>query len=209
MPKLFLSQLDWRFATKKFDRKKPVTKKDLLQILKAIQYAPSSFGIQPYHVYVVSNRNLQKQIKLWSWLQSQVSDCQYLLVFCARTDLHHRVTQYVNLQAGEHFLDRFKKLALEKGTQAAMQVNFHDHQAKLAWAAKQTYIALGFAVAACMELEIDCCPLEGFNPHLTAKWLKSPTHLQTVVLLAIGYRESEPKASKIRFPESDLFTFIN
>jgi len=34
----------------------------------------------------------------------------------------------------------------------------------LTWASKQVYIASGFALAACTELEIDSCPMEGFDP---------------------------------------------
>ena len=33
----------------------------------------------------------------------------------------------------------------------------------LNWSARQAYLALGFALAACAELQIDSCPMEGFE----------------------------------------------
>jgi nitroreductase/dihydropteridine reductase len=78
----------------------------------------------------------------------------------------------------------------------------------VAWAAKQTYIALGFALAACAELGIDSCPMEGFNPAEVDKILNLPENLKTQAFLAVGYRAEGPAQPKVRFPESDIFEKI-
>ena len=58
----------------------------------------------------------------------------------------------------------------------------------LAWSAKQTYIAHGFALAACAELEIDSCAMEGFDPNALDAILGLPATQKSVVMLPIGYR---------------------
>ncbi|MCH7492822.1 nitroreductase family protein [Patescibacteria group bacterium] len=75
------------------------------------------------------------------------------------------------------------------------------------WAQRQTYIALGFGLAACAELKIDSCPMEGFQKDEADKALKLPSYLKSTALLAIGYRQDDPTRPKLRYPESDLFSF--
>ena len=87
----FLSQLDWRFATKNFDASKPITDDTLAKIERAIQMAPSAFGIQPYHVVIVTNQSLREKLKDASYSQPQVAEASALLVFCARTDINDRI----------------------------------------------------------------------------------------------------------------------
>lgn len=83
----FISQLNWRYATKKFDTAKKVSDSDLEKILEAIRMAPASVGLQSYHVYVVTNQELKDKIQAVSWNQAQIGTSSHLLVFAARTDL--------------------------------------------------------------------------------------------------------------------------
>jgi nitroreductase len=79
----------------------------------------------------------------------------------------------------------------------------------LSWSAKQAYIAQGFALAACAELEIDSCPMEGFDPVAVAQILGVPDHETVVVMLPIGYRAAdESPRPKSRFSRDSLFTEI-
>lgn len=83
----FLTNLDWRYATKKFDTEKVVSDENLEQILNAIHKSPASVGLQAYHIYVVTNQEKKDKIQAVSWNQAQVGSCSHLLVFAARTDL--------------------------------------------------------------------------------------------------------------------------
>ncbi len=200
----FLNNLEWRFATKKFKLKKKVSAKNLAQILEAIRFSPSSNGLQPYHIIVVTDQKLKDKIKKYSFLQNQVSDCSHLLIFCARTDLKKRINDYVEFASAG---DETKKLALQKFKLAKIQsVGKLKTPEALAWSTKQTYLALGFALAAVAELKIDSCPIEGFLPKEVDKLLKLPKYLKSVAMLTIGYRAQEPKRPKFRYPKSDLFS---
>jgi nitroreductase len=83
----FLTNLSWRYATKKFDTSRKVSDADLDSILEAIRLTPTSFGMQPYHFYVVSNQEVKDKIQAVSWNQPQIGTSSHLIVFTARTDL--------------------------------------------------------------------------------------------------------------------------
>ena len=76
------------------------------------------------------------------------------------------------------------------------------------WSSKQCYIALGFGLAAAAELKIDSCPMEGFDKKAVDKILNLPPHLNSMVFLAIGNRQEDPKRPKTRFADDDIFTHI-
>jgi len=152
----FLSQLQWRFATKKFDPKKTMPDTDLQTILEAIRLSPSSFGLQQYHVYVIQNKKIQNDLMKLSYLQRQVAEASAVLVFCARTDIKKRINDYEQLTTQGKLTEKLK-FAPVKLIMNTM-VGRRKGQELLAWSTHQTYIALGFALAACAELKIDSCP---------------------------------------------------
>ena len=56
-----IEALNWRYATKSFDQTKKVSENDLNEILEAIRLAPSSFGLQPWKLIVVDNKQIRKK----------------------------------------------------------------------------------------------------------------------------------------------------
>lgn len=201
----FISKLDWRFATKKFDTTKSISDAHLSTILSAIQKAPTSYGLQPFHVEVVRNVEIKEKLKAVAYGQSQLTDAPVTLVFCARTDVVQRIDSMIDLMAPTEELKKNFE-----GYKAMMHgsIDSRTPEEVFAWVSKQAYIALGFALAACAELEIDSCPMEGFVNAEVDKVLGLPEHLKSVAFLTIGYRGEEPAYPKFRFPESDLFTQI-
>lgn len=206
MTQSFLQNLNWRFATKKFDNTKPLSDEDLKQILWAIKLAPTSYGLQPFHVYVVTNPEIREKIRTTAWGQPQITDASVLLVFTALTDVFNRIDQSVNLaiEKAKYPADKAKNY----GDMMRESLSHLTPELAQAWSAKQAYIALGFAMAACAELEIDSCPMEGFNALEVDKILNLPDNKKTIALLPLGYRASEPDSAKLRFPDSDLFTKV-
>ena len=77
-----LENLNWRYATKKMNGTiVPQDKVDT--ILEAARLAPSSSGLQPYEIIVISNKELLEKIKPVANGQTQITDCSHLLVFAA------------------------------------------------------------------------------------------------------------------------------
>lgn len=200
----FLQNLNWRHATKAFDPNKTVSDEDLARLKEAIQMAPTSFGLQPFHVKVITDPALRAKIRPVAWDQAQITDSSHLLVFCARTDVLDRINEYFEIATGGNADTRAAMKGYEDlmvGSLSPRSVEDIRH-----WADKQTYIAHGFALAACAEMQIDSCPIEGFDPAAVDEILELPDHLHSVVMMPIGYRAEEPKHGKVRYPESDLFS---
>lgn len=201
----FIENLGWRYATKKFDVEKKVTAENLEKILEAMRLAPSSFGLQPYHFYVVANtpENQEKlqAIKTASWGQAQIDTCSHLIVMAGRNDLMMVEDAYFNLLSAGEASARANLAEYEK-----MVVDFIP-KVTVEWSKKQVYIALGFAMAACAELAVDSCPMEGFDGQKVAEILGLPANHETTVLLPIGYRAAdEVLRPKVRFSQYQLFT---
>ena len=199
----FISQLNWRYATKKFDSRE-VPAADLEKIVEAIRMAPTSYGLQPFHVTVVRNSELREKLKGAAYGQEQLVTGSHVLVFSTRTDIDVVLDEYFTLASGGNIEVRTAMKGYEdmaKGSVASKSV------ADLkAWTAKQAYIALGFGLAAAAELEIDAAPMEGFDPSQAKEILALKETLDPVVLLVLGYRDpSDMIRPKTRFPAEELF----
>ncbi|MBI5754397.1 NAD(P)H-dependent oxidoreductase [Candidatus Peregrinibacteria bacterium] len=202
----FLNNLDWRNAEKNFDPTKKVSDNDLAKILHAIRMAPSSWGVQPYHIFVIGDQTTKLKLKGKGYNQQQYQDSSHVLVFCGRNDLASRVDKYFEIASNGDPIQRKSMEAYEKMMRGSMESK--NPEEGMNWAYRQTYLALGFGLAACAELKIDACPMEGFDPSGFAEILKLPSDIKAVATMSIGYRKELPHSAKIRFPEDDLFTKI-
>jgi nitroreductase len=199
----FLSNLEWRYAAKKFDTTKKVSDEDFNKILEAIRLTPTSFGMQPYHFYIVTNQEKKDAIQAASWHQPQVGSCSHLIVMCARNDLMAVKDEYFDAVSGGNEEIRTSLSGFEQ-----MVTGFLPN-ASPEWAKKQVYIAQGFALAACAELQIDSCPMEGFDAAAVAKILDVPSNLDVAVMIPVGYRAvDEHPRPKFRFTKEKLFTEV-
>jgi nitroreductase/dihydropteridine reductase len=200
----FLNHLEWRHATKAFDKTKAVSDDHLEKILQAIRMAPTSFGLQPFHVEVIKDQTLREKLLPHAWNQKQVITCSALLVFVARTNLEGRITGYIDTASGGNAEIKAKMQDYEKIMRSTFNGRTQDELK--AWAQKQAYIALGFGLAACAELQIDSCPMEGLVGPEFDKILGLEKDHFSSVMLAIGYRDPAVHSlPKVRFPEKDLF----
>ncbi len=186
----FTSNLEWRRAVKHFG----TGEVDTTPILQAMINAPSSFGLQPYKILAVTNKELKEKLKPVSYNQPQVTECQTLFILCARTDVETRGEEY--LKATED---------VSRGMRDMLMGFIKYLPDKTAWATKQAYIALGFGLAAAAEYKIASCPMEGFSSVDVAKILDLPSNLVPVVYLAVGEAtEEDGTYPRFRFSESDL-----
>ncbi|HWQ60623.1 MAG TPA: NAD(P)H-dependent oxidoreductase [Candidatus Fimivivens sp.] len=199
----FLDHLDWRFATKKFDPEKRVSDESVAKILEAIRMTPSAYGLQPYHVRVVTDAETKKKLSDASYGQPQPSDASHVLVFFSRTDIMNRIDAYAKLVFGD---EAGSEQAVKMVGRFRQMAGRYEGSAGADWAARQTYIALGFALAAAAELEVDSCPMEGCDFSAVKGIFDLPEIFTPALLLPIGYRMDGSARPKARFPKEDLFT---
>jgi nitroreductase len=210
-PKL-IENLNWRYATKKFDHTKKISATDWKAIEEALVLTPSSYGLQPWKFIVVQNQEIKDKLTAASWNQKQVSECSHMLVLAA---LNKMSTSYV-----EHFIARTAEVrgmnvADLGGFQSMLVKNIVEgNQVKnvTEWATKQCYIALGNAMTVASVLGIDACPMEGIDPQKYDEILNlKGSDYQTVVALPLGYRDSSDKyatSKKVRFSSQEIVQYI-
>jgi len=206
-----LDLLNWRYATKSMNGK-TVPQEKLDYILEAARMAPSSSGLQPYEILVISNRELLERIRSIGFNQSQITDCSHLLVFASWDGYTpEKIASVLDRTVAERgqpagTMDDYKKMLWD----------LYEPRGK-AWqavhTAKQAYIGFTLALVAAAEQGVDATPMEGFDPEeldkilgLTEKGLKS------AVILPIGYRDAENdwlvQMKKVRKPMQEFVTVV-
>lgn len=200
----------WRYATKKFDPKKEISKETLGGLLEVLRLSPSSFGLQPWKFIVVKDAGLRKQLRPHAWNQPQITDASHLIVLCAKTSID---AAYI-----KEFISRSAKangIAVEalKDYQD-MMLGFVKNQTPeqiAVWMSRQVYIALGLLLGECARQKIDACPMEGFDGQKFDEILKLKEQgLHATVLCAVGYRavdDAYASHAKVRFSESEVVVF--
>lgn len=183
-----LEQLNWRYATKKMDATKVVPQDKLDVIIEAIRMAPTSSGTQPFELIVVTNPEKLAALQEAAGGQAQITDGSHLLVFAAwdnyTADRIDAVTD-LNVEARGD-------LPMLNAYYENLKNNYLPREAEVnyAHAARQAYIALGVALVAAAEQEVDSTPMEGFDPVKVDEILGlSKRGLRSVVLLPLGYRD--------------------
>ena len=207
----YIEQLNWRYATKKFDSSKQVSESNMEKLLDAIQLSASSYGMQPYEVMVVKDQETRKKLHPAAFEQPQILDANYVLVFTANTKID------------EAYLDRYLNNIAETRNMSLDDLSgmkdmimgsiiSRTNAEKVEWASKQAYIALGNLLSAAAYYQIDVCPMEGFNPSEFDDILKlSDKDLTSVVIATVGYRHEDDglqNAKKVRKPKGELFNRI-
>ena len=208
----FLKNLNWRYATKKYDTSKKITQDELHQILEAIRMAPSSNGFQPYDVVVVNNVDLREKLKAAAYNQVQVTEASHFLVFAAWDNItEHNLGKVFDVLAevrgpSEALAER-RKSSIAGFAAKPAEANFQH-------AAQQAFIGLGFALAAAAELKIDSSPMGGFDPAKFDEILALKARgLRSVVVMGLGHRDPAGdwlvNLKKARRPKSEMFIEMN
>lgn len=206
-----LENLNWRYATKKYDPTKKVSEENINKIKEAIRLSASSYGLQLFKVLDIQSPEIREQLKPASWGQPQITDASHLLVFCGYNDVKdEHIDEYMQLKADTQNFDVSALKGYGDFVKGKMSENSIDQ--KQAWTAKQTYIALSSALMASAELKIDSTPMEGFEPDQYSEILGlEEKGLKAAVLLAVGYRSDEDETqhgAKVRKSSDALFEII-
>lgn len=207
-----LDKLNWRYAAKAMNGEK-VEQEKIDNIIEAISLSPTSSGLQPFEVIVITNQELKEKIRPISWNQSVITDCSHLLVFAAwdtytpeRINKMFDLTNTVRGFKNEGW-ENYRQMLLSSYPQKDAEVNFNH-------AAKQAYIAFSQAISAAAFQGVDTTPLEGFDADALDEILGlREKGLRSCVMLPIGYRDAENdwlvNLKKVRKSKEDLVTVID
>ena len=197
--------LKWRYATKKYDATKKVSREDVDKIIEAARLAPTSSGLQPFRVVLVSCQELKEKLVPVAMGQQIVADCSYVLVFAAWDRYtEERIDHIFDLTAAKRGLpkDRFADYVNRLKSTYLHQ----SPEDNFAHTARQAYIGFGVALAQAAELKVDTTPMEGFyNDQLDEVLGLAEKGLKSVTMMCIGYRDAEgdwlANLKKVRNPK--------
>ena len=206
-----IDDLNWRYATKKFNPEMKISSEDFDTICESLRLVPSSYGLQPVKYIVVNDKSMREKLLPLAYNQPQITDASHLIVICSYRNISPKiVAEHLTLMSevrsipledlskfGENMNASFAKLSAEELCE---------------WTAKQAYISLGHIMHTCANLRIDATPMEGFNKTSFDEVLNlASKNLQSVLLLAVGYRSPEDnlaRMAKVRKSTEVLFETI-
>lgn len=207
-----IKALQWRYATKKFDRTRILPEEKVEVLKNAFNLTATSYGLQPIKLLVIKDKELQSKLVEYSLHQKQVGTASHVLVLC------------IEKEVGKGFIEEyFQRVQRIRQTPDEIISPFRDFLVKdfsgketeeiAEWATKQAYLALGTLLTVCATEGIDACPMEGFEPEKYEDLLKlEPKNLKPVLVLPVGYRAEDDIFSefkKVRRPLADVIIEFN
>ena len=203
-----LPALQWRYSLKNFSNRK-VPQSQVNDLIEAARLSASSYGLQPYQVWIIEEPTLLAQLAEHAYGQSQVKHCSHLLVFANETQINDQIVD-------RYFQRYYQQTSAAIGSaegyaehiKSALAVK--DEQEGQSWAQQQTYIALGALLSEAAMQRIDTCPMTGFEPEAFNRILGlDDKQLNACVICAIGYRDqtAEPPV-KVRIPTEEFAHFL-
>lgn len=198
--------LNWRYATKKFDKDRKIPLDEWESLVESLRLAPSSYGLQPWKFVVVESQEIREKLKEAAWGQEQIVSADKLVILCrlkkldeAAIDRHIENTASTRKMNVES-LAGYKQMLLGLLGRSELELQ--------SWMDKQVYISLGFLLESAALLRIDACPMEGFAKDKFDEILGlSELGLASTVVAALGYRSPEDQSAanpKVRFLKKDL-----
>jgi len=203
-----INALEWRYAAKRMNGQKVPTEK-IDTILEATRLSASSMGLQPYNILVVEDMELREKIKAVANNQPQITESSHLLIFAAWDNITPaHIEEYINYTAEVRGADVATLAGFKNSLLGIAQKNTPEQNFQ--WAARQTYIAFGTAIAAAATEQVDATPMEGFNaPALDELLNLKEKGLRSVTLLPLGYRDPAndwlANQKKVRREKDKLF----
>ncbi len=209
-PDQVIDALNWRYATKAFDPSKKIPAETWAALEASMILSPSSFGLEPWKFVVVNDPAVREKLKAAAWNQGQVTDASHLVVFAGQSSMADKDVDRLiqatadvrgtSVESLEGYSKMMKGFIAQPGWDAK------------AWASRQVYIALGFLLETAALLNVDACPMEGFNPKAFDEILGLPElGYNSVVMCTLGYRSANDKyasAKKVRYMPRDVIRVV-
>ena len=199
-----IESLNWRYATKKFDSNKKLSKNQVNILKNAFNLTASSYGLQPIKLIVISNQEIKNNLLESSFNQKQVIQCSHLFVICIETDIDE---SYIELyfkrvidirKTSAKVLESFKNSIIN-------EFNDMSNTSIINWSKNQAYLALGNLMTVCAVEGIDSCPMEGFMPEKYNEILDLKSkNLKSVLVMPVGYRSVDDQFSSFKKVRKDI-----
>lgn len=194
----FLKAMDFRHACKIFDENKKISDENINFILECGRKSPSSLGMEPWKFIVITNPELKAKIRPFCWDQVQITSCSHLVIVLAKIqDL--KIETGIPLSKFERRgLDREKTDAYLKKYEGFAKDILSSDTEIYNWTSRQCHIAVANMMSAAAFIQIDSCPIGGYQKEELEKFMQiDPSVYQIALLLPFGYRIN-PQSKQLR-----------
>ena len=199
-----IDQLQWRYATKKFDETLLLSKEKIATLKEAFNLTATSYGLQPVKLVILSNKELQCQLVPHTMNQQQVAQASHVLIFCIEKQIDQAyIASYFNRVQGirqtpDRVLQPFKQFLINDFEK------LNQNQIEL-WAMKQAYLTMGNLLTVCAVEHIDACPMEGFDPEQYDQLLElNKRNLKSVLVMPVGHRAADDAFANLKKVRKEL-----
>lgn len=206
-----------RHTAKAFDPNRQIPAETIAKLRTLLRNAPSSVNSQPWHFLIASTPEGRARIAKatqggFAYNEPKVRNASHVVVLCARKTLDD--AHLNSILAQEQLDGRFATPEAQATQDKSRRFYVGLHQAELKdeqyWIERQVYLALGTLLLGAESLEVDACPMEGFDaPLLDSELGLAEQGLTSIVLVALGYRSEgdfNAKLPKSRLPENEIFS---
>lgn len=196
-----LDAFQFRYACKAFDTEKKISEEDFEIIIESARLSPSSFGFEPWKFLVIQNMDIREKLKTVAWgAQGQFPTASHVVVILSRKAVDTKAeSEYINsvmrdVQKLPEDIQEMKGNFFKNFQQKDFDLT--DERKLFDWAGKQAYIPLANMMTSAAFLQIDSCPMEGFDRDkfediLEQEGLIDKNHFGVSVMVAFGYRAKD------------------
>ena len=209
---------NFRHACKKFDDKRKISKEDMDFLIETFRLSPSSFGMEPWRLIVITDAGLKKELKADCWGQAQIDTCSHLVVVVSKTALVSD-PNYISTMFGRRplkddeklgYIEKFKNYMKELTMGFIVKYMYKSslkEKTVYEWCSRQNYLASANMATSAAMIGIDSCFIEGFKKEKVEATLGLDTTKEDVsVLLSLGYRAYDPK-QKFRLSVEEIVEY--
>ena len=206
-----------RYTTKAFDPERKIPEAVVEQLCAVLRNAPSSVNSQPWHFIVAASPEAKLRVAKatqggFTYNEPKLRNASHVIVLCGHTRLDDAHLDAVIAQENSDGRFAMPEAMATQDKTRRFYVNLHQNEMKddRSWIERQVYIALGGLLLAAGAVNVDACPMEGFDAAvLDAELGLAAQGLTSVVLVALGYRGADDfnaRLPKSRLAEEVLFT---
>ncbi|TPR41058.1 NAD(P)H-dependent oxidoreductase [Apilactobacillus micheneri] len=204
-----------RYATKKFNPDKKISDKDWQTIMEVARLSPSSMGFAPWKFLLIENNDLKKDLYDHAWgAQNSLDGADKFVIILAKKNVTptSKYVQHISEDVQNHSFDPNSAFVAKLQDFQDNDFKLNDERTLFEWSARQTYIPLANMMDAAATLDIDSCPIEGFNREQVENILKKYNAIDlnewgVSVMAGFGYRDQEITPKK-RQPMDEIYKVI-
>lgn len=188
-----------RYTTKVFDAGYQIPQGKIDEIMALLQMSPSSVNSQPWHFVIASTEEGKARIAkaatgAYAYNEPKILKASHVIALCAKTGIDAAYLEQLldQEEASGRFANADLRAAQHKGRSSFVNLHKDERKDMQHWMEKQVYLALGTLLLGAGALNIDACPMEGFDPEiLDAELGLKEQGYASVVLVSLGKRSED------------------